>query len=931
MSTRHCLGICGPLVALVVLLLLPSSTTAEEPLSISISSSRDSCTVGTLTELSWRISGGTAPYELVVNGEVVDPDVSSQRVLCVLAEGLADPSQLHAPNRTAIRATVTDAANQSASDSLVLPLSQPLPPPHRAFAGVWQGWSDYRVASLSAGVDRQGVAPDESGPQALPPHLFRWRVHGSQPWSYHYLDEPDSSVYFSQRLQEHAAGMKYEVQISQLRDQIEQATPNALRWTRTMTAISHGLPRDVTVRTSSDSAVVTWHANLRDTDWEVTLRDDDWDGDGYHDSETQTVSGQHSYRVEFTNLRPEHDYSVSLQHSWGFVQPEATFDIRTEQKRTDASRPYPGPIITSTYQPDGSDAMVVEWDARALSDDIDFLVYAHEFATPVDRVKIWSVSSDRRQASIAYVRPGTLYRVVVAYDDVHQTRDEWLVETRARFEDVRTIPNRETGVSELFVDWRGTANDAGIPNTFVLNWEPALPARYAQIQWQTRGRTMHSYGAAPIVIQVTVPGNYRFRSRLRVGDQWTDWTPWQYRSTTPVPPDHRSIRAYEQDDQWHIEWDPVYYSLATVDGYRVYLTLESGQELQFDAGTETRLSIPMPARGVPVRIHVASYHRQYGTGPRSPTVAISPGAPPELHFSRFYNDYIMCDPYSGLPAAIPWEVRGGVAPFFIAVGNREAYETSEREGIEIVPCELPLDENEPLTELVTISLVDARDRTSTLTMAIRHAALYGDEQDRGLSVPQVKVFSVDEREAHLGWPCSIWGVLGFGPKPPITLSLRWRWSGSGPWQYREIETGSPGYKSGNQCRWVWPDLRPGSRYEFQLAYRPYFDDGSEPKEWSSISSFTTLEDVVDARIQRTEGRVNVSWPAQPDAWLYLVQLQGRHESWWRLHRPGGTTVETAVFDDMPDGAELTVKITSPPEFEGRPLFGPGFLVSIPPH
>ena len=328
-----------------------------------------------------------------------------------------------------------------------------------------------------------------------------------------------------QHLNQHASGEKHEVQISQLRDLSERETPDALRWSRTMMAISHGPPRNVTVRTSSDSAVVSWRANRTDTSWRLTLQDNERDGDGYYESETRVVRGQHSYRVEFNNLRPEHDYSVWLGHTSGFVPPEATFDIRTEPERTDVSRPYAGPVITAAYQLKGSDALVVEWDARALSDDIDFLVYAHEFATPVDRVKIWSVSSDRRQASIAYVRPGTLYRVVVAYDDVHQTRDEWLVETRARFEDVRTNPNRETGISELFVDWRGTANDAGIPNTFVLNWEPALLARFAQVQWQTRGHTMHSFGAAPIVIQVAQPGNYRFRSRLRVGDQWTDWTP----------------------------------------------------------------------------------------------------------------------------------------------------------------------------------------------------------------------------------------------------------------------------------------------------------------------------------------------------------------------------------------------------------------------
>ncbi len=930
MGIRRCLGLFGPLVALVGLLLLPNPTSAEEPLSISISSSRETCTVGTLTDVSWRISGGTAPYEVAVNGVAVDPDAASERVLCALAEGLTDPSQLYAFERTVIRATVTDASNQGASDSLVLPLTQPFPPPRRAFAGAGQEWSDYRFAGLYAGVNRH-FAEDQY--QAPPPSLFlfRWRQAGSNTWTYHSHDESTSDSFFSQQLHQHASGTRYEVQISQLRDPIERETPDALRWTRTLTAISDGPPNDVTVRTSGDSAVVSWRANRTDTYWRLTLEDDERAGRGYYASETQVVKGQHSYRVEFDNLRPEHDYSISLQNWSGIVLPEATFDIRTGPERTDASRAYAGPVITSVYQPDGRDVIAVEWEAPLLDDDIEVLVYAYEFGTPIDYQEIRRVKSDQNQLWIANVRPGTLYRVVVAYDDLHRTRDEVFVETRARFEDVRTNLNRETGISELFVDWRGTANDDGIRNTFIVKWEPALPARYAQVQWQTRGRTMHSFGAAPIVIQVAHPGSYRFRSRLRVKDQWTDWTPWQYRSTTPVPPSHYSIQAYEQDDQWHIEWNPVPYSLTPADGYRVYLTFESGEEVEFDAGTGTRLSIPMPARGNPVGIQIASYHRQYGTGHRSRTVTISPGAPPELHFARYYNDYIMCDPYSGLPAAIPWEVRGGVAPFFIAVGNREAYETSEREGIEIVPCELPPDDDEPLSESVVISLVDARSRTSTLTREIRHAPLYGDEQDRSVPVPQARVFSVDEREAHLGWPCHIWSVLGYAPRPPLTFLLRWRWSGSGAWQYQEIERGSPGYESRNQCRWVWPDLRPGTRYEFQLAYRPFFDDGSEPKEWSTVSSFTTLEDVDDARIERTEGRVSVSWTAQPDAWLYLVRLQGPHESWWRLHRPSGDAVETAVLDDVPEGAELTVEITSPPRFRGETLFGPGYQVFIPPH
>ena len=932
MGIWRCFGFFGPLVVLVGLLLLPNSISAEEPLSISISSSRQSCSVGTHTEVSWRITGGAAPYQLVVNGATVDPDLTSQQVLCELPEGLADPSQLYALDRTVIRATVTDAAEQRASDRLVLSLSQPLAPPRRAFASVWQGWNDYRDATLHAGVDRQSARyRSKAPPPAL--YLFRWRPVGSDIWSYRSQDEPTSDVYFSLDLQQDALNTKYEVQVSQLQNQIEQETPNALRWTRTMTAISHGPPNDVTVRTSSDSVEVTWSANRADTRWAVSIEESARRADGWSVSQTQEVSGRSAYSVAFVNLRPNHEYSISLRQGSIATLPEATFDVRTESERQDVSRPFGGPRITSVYPSLGSAGsvvgLVVEWDPPLIGENVRFRVYAHEFATPVDDNSFLRVDADWRQAYVGGIRPGTLYRVVVANDDLHRVYDEVLIETPIEYTD--DAHAYSPAPSELLIEWRKISHNHVLQDTFLVTWEPDYRDGDAQVQWQKDGRTMNSYGGAPILIRVSRPGGYRFRARFRSQDRWTDWTPWQYRSTTPDPPHHGGIRAYEQNHQWHIEWGPVHHSLTPVHGYRVYLTYASGQEFQFDAGAESRLSIPIPTRGIPVGIQVASYHRQYGTGSRSPTVTISPGSPPELHLSRFYNDNIMCDPYSGLPAAIPWEVRGGVAPFFIAVGNREAYETSEREGIEIVPCELTPDDDEPLSESVTINLVDAHGRTSTLTRAIRHAPLYSEEQDRGLSVRQVKVFSVDEREAHLGWPCSIWGVLGFGPRPPITFLLRWRWFGSGPWQYREIETGSPGYKSGNQCRWVWPDLRPETRYEFQLAYRPFFDEGSEPKEWSTVSSFTTLEEIVYARIERTEGRVSVSWSAQPDAWLYLVRLQGRHESWWRLHRPGGEAVETAVFDDVPAGAELTVEITSPPEFQGQTLTGPGYRVFIPPH
>ena len=924
MGVRRCLGLFGPLVALVGLLLLPNPISAEEPLSISISSSRESCTVGSLTDVSWRISGGTAPYEVAVNGVAVDPDAASERVLCALAEGLADASQMNAFERTVIRATVTDASNQGASDSLVLPLTQPFPPPRRAFAGAGQEWSDYRFARLYAEVKRN-FAEDQY--QSPPPSLFlfRWRQAGSNTWTYHSHDESTSDAFFSQQLHQHASGTRYEVQISQLRDPIERETPDALRWTRTLTAISEGPPNDVTVRTSADSAVVSWTANRSDTYWRLTLEDNERAGRGYYASETQVVKGQHSYRVEFDNLRPEHDYSISLQNWSGIVLPEATFDIRTGPERTDASRAYTGPVITSVYQPDGRDVIAVEWEAPLLDDDTEVLVYAYEFGTPIDYQEIRRVKSGQSQLWIADVRPGTLYRVVVAYDDLYRTRDEVFVETRephSAFADSSSVD-----LPDLSVEWKEVQVDGWAKDAFVVSWTPASSYRYTQVQWRAFGRTMNSYGAVPIGIEVAEPGSYWFRARFREEDRWTGWTPWKYRKTLLESPHHSGIRAYEEDDRWHIEWNPVTYALAPVDGYRVYLTFESGEEVEVDSGTETKLSIPIPASGYPVGIQVASYHREFGTGARSEPVLAYPGASPWLHIERPGP----CDPYSGLPASIPWRVFNGVAPFTISVNGREQIETFDREGEVLYACELAPRGYGPLSESATVKVVDDYGRSDEFPTSILHLRLQEGEQERRVSVPEVAVYSVTQREAHLGWNCEAWRAFVWERAPPVTYELRWRSDRSQSWRYVDVSTRTTGPKRGHLCRWTWPDLRPGTRYEFQLAYRPFFDDGSEPKEWSTVSSFTTLENVVGARIERTEGRVSVSWTAQPDAWLYLVRLQGPHESWWRLHRPSGDAVETAVLDDVPEGAELTVEITSPPRFRGETLFGPGYQVFIPPH
>ena len=59
-----------------------SITSPYPPLTLELTSSRELCTAGTLTELSWNITGGKPPYTLTIDGETVDAEAESRKVNC---------------------------------------------------------------------------------------------------------------------------------------------------------------------------------------------------------------------------------------------------------------------------------------------------------------------------------------------------------------------------------------------------------------------------------------------------------------------------------------------------------------------------------------------------------------------------------------------------------------------------------------------------------------------------------------------------------------------------------------------------------------------------------------------------------------------------------------------------------------------------------
>ena len=104
-----------------------SGAQAEGPLSLKLrlTSGGSVCTAGAVTEVSWEITGGEAPYRLWIAGEPVDAEAEAVQIVCASALGNV-PGWLHDIVRGyEIGAFVEDAEGAGAAAVLQV---KPLPP-----------------------------------------------------------------------------------------------------------------------------------------------------------------------------------------------------------------------------------------------------------------------------------------------------------------------------------------------------------------------------------------------------------------------------------------------------------------------------------------------------------------------------------------------------------------------------------------------------------------------------------------------------------------------------------------------------------------------------------------------------------------------------------------------------------------------------------
>ena len=391
-----------------------------ERFTLDLSSSRELCTAGTLTEISWQISGGKPPYKLQIEGSPANADAETIRINCgalTEAEAADEDAALTAKR---IIAVVTDARGARREAAIKVARARPLPaPPAIPLIA-------YRNDIVS------GWTVDTSKPNGATSHfLARWRPTGTTAWTYellehtHYLDHAMHVNIVGLR-----KGVEYRFEFASLRDRIESETPNALIWIdRTTTTLAS--PTGLSATATHDTVTVTWDeqpsvsffyvllddlsgARPRVSDGEIYDPDDHSDG-------TPTVV--------FRNVPPDREYTVRVQLGESPEPLLASTTVRTLPAPPGWTAPPRGAqnVRTATT----SNSITVTWDAPypdAANDDYRLMLF-HPTRSGIRHERVYNGVTSY---TFDNLEPGLTYRVVVDHVAIVERDVELEVTTKSR-------------------------------------------------------------------------------------------------------------------------------------------------------------------------------------------------------------------------------------------------------------------------------------------------------------------------------------------------------------------------------------------------------------------------------------------------------------------------------------------------------------------
>ena len=324
-----------------------------EPLTLELRSSRELCTAGTLTEVSWEIGGGTPPYTLSVEGSAVDVAADNVRVICgARAEPpAADTDAALEPKR--VTATVTDSRGVQRKASLDVARVRALPPPTLRTPAVYRTWINTDWVTV-------GGAHHEADAGWW---LIRWRAANADAdagWTYKPINETRPGAIVIGGFGDLNEGTSYTFAVASLRDPIERMTPDALPWSSESEATTTTTPTGVRATSTHDTITVTW--DDQPSVHGVYVPYIRADGMGREASVTVLRDADPPNQATLINLEPETEYRVIVA-----VQGDDEGELRTPITVTTAAAPadWSPPArgaqnlaVTATH-----DTITVTWDA----------------------------------------------------------------------------------------------------------------------------------------------------------------------------------------------------------------------------------------------------------------------------------------------------------------------------------------------------------------------------------------------------------------------------------------------------------------------------------------------------------------------------------------------------------------------------------------
>ena len=399
-------------------------------LSLALESSRELCTAGTLTEISWNISGGSAPYALSIEDSAVDVSAENIRINCgALTEAEAGDADAGLAAKR-ITAVVTDSRGVRREAALDVARARALPalPPTRHGDAVWA----YRGE-----LGFEWLVPTTPY-DCREPNCFaiRWRAVGSEGWTYapltYNLGGENSAFGIAHGL---ADGVTYEAAAAAMRDPIELETPEALRWTAPLSGTTLTDPTSLTATATHDTVTVRWNRQPLARSWSVYLSGPDgglseyvrsWNAASWGDPE----SGVHE--VSFRHLPSSTRFTavVAWDPMEGYPETRAETMVETlalPAGREPLKRGAQNLRATATH-----DSITATWD-QPFEESTDFyLAFLFRVDYPYRASRVTPVWHPNTQVTFAGLEPNTTYRVEVVHMAIVRPSVEIAVTTSAQ-------------------------------------------------------------------------------------------------------------------------------------------------------------------------------------------------------------------------------------------------------------------------------------------------------------------------------------------------------------------------------------------------------------------------------------------------------------------------------------------------------------------